>query len=159
MAVRGFPAWSLIFAGIVGVLLSSCDASPQVFVRDTRPPDYPQLARMARVEGNVSVSLEIGADGKVLTASGTGSPILARAAEANARLWSFGFLKKPRKFPFRCSVLYTYKLVEPPVAYSVCPAVIFHLPDRVEIISQPPHWEPSTGGICQANSPPPANRE
>jgi len=99
---------------------------------------------MARLEGTVSVSLAIGPDGKVLSAHGAGAhPLLVQAAEENVRNWAFGFAGRPRRFPFRWTILYAYKLADSAVQ-PACPTVVMHLPTRVEITSVAPHLEPES---------------
>ena len=135
---------SSLLGALVGsfVLMAACQPRSQIYVRDVVVPDYPWIALMARMEGTVSISLDIGADGKVQAVHAAGAdPLLMRAAEDNVRNWSFGFAGKPRGLPVRWTVLYVYKLagstVQPP-----CPTVTMHLPDRVEITSAAPQMEP-----------------
>lgn len=125
-------------------LMTACQPRSQIYVRDVVVPDYPRIALMARLGGTVSVSLDIGLDGKVLAAHGAGAPpLLIKAAEENARNWTFGFAGRPRTFPFRWTLLYTYKLVDSAVQ-PPCPTVVLHLPDRVEITSVAPEMEPGS---------------
>jgi TonB family protein len=114
----------------------------QIYVRDIVVPDYPRIALRARTEGTISISFDIGADGKVLAAhAARADPLLMRAADENVRNWSFGFAGKPAQIPVRWTVLDVYKLVgstvQPP-----CPTVPMYLPDRVEVTSVTPEMEP-----------------
>ena len=109
---------------------------------------------MARLQGSVSIEIEIGADGKVASAKAAGGdPILQRAAEKNLRLWRFDSPRDAKNLPLRHSIVYVYKLVD---AYMKCPDIVFHLPDRVEISEEPAKLEandahkgsPSHEGKC-----------
>lgn len=56
----------------------------------TAPLKYPRAARMAHIEGKVSVRAVIVPDGTVAHAYATeGNPLLARAAEESVRLWRY----------------------------------------------------------------------
>lgn len=67
-------------------LLSSVPLSPEVFVL----PDYPLLARMARVGGEVSFTIEIDANGGVANlAIESGHPILRAAVKKVVNEWKF----------------------------------------------------------------------
>jgi hypothetical protein len=136
----------LLVALLGGVsLLIACQQRTQIYVRDVVPPDYPRIGLVARVEGTVTVSLDVGSDGKVLAAHGAGAPpLLIKAAEQNVRNWTFGFAGRPRTFPYRWTVLYDYKLVDSDVQ-PACPTIVMHLPDRVEITSMAPRLEPESG--------------
>ena len=145
---KDFHAHSVVMLAATGVLITAlstaCRSAPQVFVRDAVAPEYPRIAEMALIQGGVNVTVEIGEDGRVLTATGSGPPILVRAAEANARSWVFGFSRRPRRFPVRWRLFYTYKLRETAVDYPVCPTVVFHPPHHVDIETTPPHVEPES---------------
>jgi hypothetical protein len=69
---------------VLAVVLS-CSAfswSADVKVKDIPIPEYPPLARMALLEGEVTVVIDIAGDGRVISAKGAGGdPILQRAAE------------------------------------------------------------------------------
>jgi hypothetical protein len=54
------------------------------------PPDYPMLARLARVEGPVSFTFAIAADGSVANLQFvSGHPMLRKPVEASAATWRF----------------------------------------------------------------------
>jgi TonB family protein len=118
-----------------------CWSTDLIIVKDIVVPNYPPLARMARLQGSVSVDIEISADGKVVSAKATGGdPILQRAAEKNIRLWTFDFTTGVKKFPLKHTVVYIYRMAH---VYTKCPDVVFHLPDRVEISEEPAALEPN----------------
>ena len=117
----------------------------QICVRHLPVPGYPRLARMARLQGSVSVELEIGADGKVLSAKGSGAHrLLARASEENIRQWSFGAVpggaaSVPAR---RHRVIYVYKLEGKEECYDSPPIVVLDLPDRIQVTGHPPEPQP-----------------
>lgn len=124
-------------------LSALCRAAEPVWVRDIVVPDYPILAKMALLQGSVRVDIEIGPDGKVLLAKGSGGdPILLRAAENNVSRWSFVVASEVKDFPLKHTVIYLYKIQGERVVNPECPTVVLHLPDRVEITAQPPTLYP-----------------
>jgi len=126
-----------LFLTLCGTAL--CWSADYPRVKDVPIPKYPPLARMAQLEGAVTVEVEIGADGRVTSAKSTGGhAILQRAAEENARLWTFGVITNGGEFPIRHTIIFDYKIVGNRVAYPDCPQVVLHLPNSVEITSQPP---------------------
>ena len=87
--MRLLPLCLLVSQGI-------CFGADQLCVRNLAVPEYPRLAVMARIQGEVKVEVEIGTDGKVLSAkarvpSGAPKPaeLLSRAAEKNIIGWIF----------------------------------------------------------------------
>ena len=116
-----------------------CLGEQRVVVKDVVVPAYPPLAKTAKLEGSVPVEIEINADGKVISAKGKGGdPILQRAAEENIRLWTFQPSEDHTQNPVKHTIIFDYKIVGKRVAIPSCPAVLLHLPDRVEISAQPP---------------------
>lgn len=123
-----------------------CSAAEPLRVRDVVVPDHPVVAKVALLEGSVRVDLEIAADGKVLTAkSSGGDKILLRAAENNVRRWSFVVPSEVKDFPLKHTMTYVYKIQGKRVVNPECPTVVLHLPDRIEIIAQPPILYPGSG--------------
>lgn len=122
---------------------ASCFAG-QLCVHDLTVPGYPNLAKMAQIEGRVTVSIEIAADGKVISAKATGGhEVLLRATERSVREWSFWPPAGVKEFPVRHSITYIYRIVGKPVLEPPPPTVLFHLPDTVEITAQPPELQPN----------------
>ena len=112
-------------------------------VRRIVVPGYSGLARMAWLQGELRVEIEIDAYGKVISAKGTGAhPLLLEEAEKNLRQWIFGPFHKGIKFPIRHSVIYIYALKGKEVYRAPPPKVVLELPDRVSITSQPPEPQP-----------------
>lgn len=83
------------------------------------------------------VKVQIGADGTVLSAKGSSAePLLAVAAEENARLWVFD---PPRggHFPLEHTITYVFRLVGEPSQTSTVFFVQPHLPDSIEVEARP----------------------
>jgi TonB family protein len=115
-----------------------------VCVRHVVVPDYPPLARMARLQGSVSVEVEIGADGKVLSVKSTGSHnLLASASASNAWQWTFRPAPPGGKSGSTyLTITYVYKLEGKEVNYLPTPSVTLDLPHKVEITTHPPQMQP-----------------
>jgi len=127
--------WALI---CVFIATSSLRAGEQLCVRDLVIPDYAPLAWMAKVQGKVVLDIQILANGHVgdVKASG-GHHLLQTEAVKNIRKWTFGNFPAGSKFPVHHQVVYVYKLEGKPRSDNR-PAYVFHLPDYVEIVTNPP---------------------
>jgi TonB family protein len=75
-------------------------------------PLYPPIARQARMQGKISVVLEVGANGSVIHARAErGNPILAQAAEQAARQWRYSpYAAVPGKPPRTTVVNFDFNL-------------------------------------------------
>ncbi len=61
----------------------------QPFLASAQLPFYPQLARMARVQGTVELDVTVSPEGKVLAAKAvSGNPLLRTEAERNVKTWT-----------------------------------------------------------------------
>jgi hypothetical protein len=106
-----------------------------VYVKHIEVPEYGRMARLARLDGKVTLSITIDAGGKVIQAEGTGAPrILCEQSEKNVRLWTF---TKPTHAPVAQTIVYEYVL-EGPAAEDYYSHATFDLPDRVKISSRVP---------------------
>jgi len=115
-----------------------CTGAEPPCVKKVVVPDYPNLAYFARLQGSVSVQIEIGRHGEVLSARASGADkLLTQAAEKNVLLWSFLPPPKSASVPVKHTVLYVYKIRGKPVAYNPEPVVVLYPPDRVEITIRP----------------------
>jgi TonB family protein len=117
-------------------------------------PEYPDEARIDGIQGTVEVQIEIGVDGKVTFANGSGKHyVLIRAAEDNARQWVFGSFPAKSEFPMYRWVTYVFRLEGHPTEVATePPGVKTDLPDRIEIIATPVHpdewiFTPSSGKL------------
>jgi len=125
------------------VLLSTvlCQGGVERCVRHMVVPGYPRVARMARLEGIVNVQVEIRADGKVISATGSGAnDLLNRASEENVREWLFG--RDFHEGISKQTITYIYKLQGKEEYYDSSPVVVLDLPCRVEITGHPPQPQP-----------------
>lgn len=129
---------------LIVLATATCGDAQGVCVRHLVVPGYPRLARMARLQGSVSVDVKIDADGTVASAKGSGSSkLLERAAEQNLRQWTF----YPRPTKGGCSftrltIIFVYRLEGREEYYDPPPRVIMELPSHVQIISNPPEPQP-----------------
>jgi hypothetical protein len=129
---------------LVGVVFSVAAAWGQsVFVNNPVIPTYPALATGALLQGEITVEIEIGKDGRVLSAKASGgNEILLRATEKNISAWTFGLTSETKSFPVKHTIIYVYKLVGERTRDTGCTSVVFHLPDRIEISARPPTITP-----------------
>jgi TonB family protein len=101
-------------------------------------PDYPLQARAENKQGTVVVTVLIGADGKVISAKGSGPHwLLVQAAEENARGWLFGPFPAIGEYPIEHKITYVYKLEGKPQFVVIRPIVKTQLPNRIDIVSTP----------------------
>ena len=136
---------SLFLFAFFLLTVGACRAAEDICVRHVVVPGYPRLARMARLQGSVTIEVEVGTDGTVTsTKASAASKLLARASEENVRLWTFcapaatGSLASSHT-----TITYTYKLEGNEEYYDPPPKVVLDLPSRVEITSHPPEAQPS----------------
>ena len=121
---------------VVLVCLAGC--SRRLRVEYLPEPDYPPSAQFQKLQGTVTVDVLIAADGKVISATGSGAaPTLQQAAEDNAKQWSFGPFPAVSQFPIHHTIKYVYTLEGKPVYVRTIPRVTTHLPDRVDVIATP----------------------
>jgi len=117
---------------------SLCFGAEHLCVRDILVPQYPLLARLAKVQGSVSLELEVENDGKIVSAKGSGPDrLLVEEAENNVRQWSFAPSTAKESARRHHTIIYVYRLEGQPVDYNPVPTVWLHLPDRVEIVTRP----------------------
>lgn len=95
-------------------------------------PEYPDLARRARVQGTVKVRAHFDSTGAVIfTEVIDGNPALTEEAKHNLSRWSFA----PGK-PNVVEVVYEFRLRDQDVKYTPpCTSTSFDLPNRVLVIS------------------------
>jgi hypothetical protein len=97
-------------------------------VRHIVSPGYPRLARIAQLQGPISVDVWIAPDGKIVSAKASGAhQLLLRETEDNVRKWIF----EPS------AIHYRYILTGKQMYADPVPAVSFDLPNEVEIRSNP----------------------
>ena len=84
-------------------------ASQQPCVLHLQSPEYPPLARQARIEGKVEVTIRISKDGEVtVVGEPKGQPLLAGTAAMNLKTWKFSTTNAVD--PVDLTVTYEYRL-------------------------------------------------
>lgn len=125
-----FLVLSLCFVG----LIAPAQNRKEVTVKYIAPPIYPAIARTANLQGTVRIKVEVGPDGKVISAKASGAHnLLDHVAEENIREWTFDPSAGASKF----EVTYVYRLEGDATVYAKAPRIILELPSRVEIVAQP----------------------
>jgi TonB family protein len=102
---------------------------------------YPDIARLAAIQGTVAVQIIISSDGGVSTANAvSGHPVLKQATEKNIRRWRFD----PSSAGNRpLTVKYEFRLELPRTTdYRPESQNIFELPTSVTVISNFPEPQP-----------------
>lgn len=95
--------------------------------------EYPEVARLAQISGEVRVRAAISDDGQVSSVSADGPNLLKEAAVENCKRWRF--------FPYKARevvITYQFQLDEPKMSNRPVSQVVFDLPDRVIIHSHAP---------------------
>jgi TonB family protein len=103
-------------------------------------PIYPPLARVARIQGNVTLKVTIDANGNVYNVEVADDPahqareMLVQSASNNMMRWTF---EKPPAAPFIQLVVYQYKFDRSLPANNNNPITQVHidLPDRVTVLA------------------------
>ena len=99
-------------------------------------PRYPEIARMAQIEGKVEARITIAADGTVpMVETHSGDAILRKEVEGNIRRWRFAPPTESQELTQ--TIEFIFELEEPRREHA-CARVSFSLPARVRIVSNPP---------------------
>lgn len=94
-------------------------------------PSYNNVARFARLQGDVAVQVTVGSDGRITSAKATGdSSLLRDEAEKNARTWIFESGESRA-----LEIHYIFHLEEPEVQNNPPARVTFDLPEHVTVVS------------------------
>jgi TonB family protein len=127
-----FTLWLLLTLNPQGAVDATC-------VKHIVVPGYPHLARVATLQGTVTVEIEIDSDGSVTSKRSSGpNDLLRRASEENAARWTFCPASSETVARKR-SIVYIYKLEGPKeYPYDSAPIVSIDLPNHVEIVAHPP---------------------
>jgi len=111
------------------------NCNPMLGVRKCVSPDYPNVARLAQISGDVRLLAKVSEDGRVETVDVlSGPPILAKYAQKNLLSWHYTNLPKEEKI----EVVYHYRLRGPKIYSPVVPSVSIESPTEVVITSNPP---------------------
>ena len=117
---------------------ASLGAREHLCVRDLVIPDYAPLAWMAQLQGKVVLDVQILANGHVADVRTSGGHRLLQAeAKKNIFKWTFGNFPAASRFPIHHRIVYVYRLEGKPRSENR-PTFVFHLPDYVEITTNPP---------------------
>jgi TonB family protein len=101
----------------------------QLGLRTFEAPEYPTVARQARIQGEVHLRLTVGGDGKIVSVeSSTGPAILVAQAKSNVLQWTY----TPTGQPMKLEVVYTFRLEKPEMERTPTPRI--HLESPVHII-------------------------
>jgi TonB family protein len=116
------------------ILLACCavwgqDPPSHLGLRKFIAPEYPAVARQARIQGEVHLSITVDSDGKVVSVeSSSGADILVASAKANIVRWSY----TPNGEFMKLNVVYTYRLEKPETERA--PAIKIELESPVHVI-------------------------
>ena len=113
---------------------SNAVASTQVlpYVLNMGVPFYPPIARAARIEGVVHISVTTDGDRVVATRVEDGPRLLAEGAEKNAKTWEFA---KHSGTTF--TVTYRFRLTKNSNSGFIREKLILQLPTEIEVLSPP----------------------
>lgn len=150
--------WGVVAGlAVLGVALSyfGCARNASLGVAKFVSPQYPYVARVYHLTGLVNLRVQIGPDGKVVSAKGSGAAhVLVDAGERNVSQWQF-HVPRSGLFPVVLTVVYDFKLVGKPSVVGLTKAELIS-PNRVCIEDQPvsehvPEGIPA-GGILDCSS-------
>jgi TonB family protein len=125
---------------VCSILLACCtllgqEPPAQMGLRSFLAPEYPPVARQARIQGDVRLSVTVGTDGRVVSVeSSTGPHILAAHAKANVVRWSYTLIGQPMKL----NVVYTFRLEKPETERAPAPTIELESPTHIIITSNLP---------------------
>jgi len=130
------PTNALVVLAVFVTCLPAYAQCRFVYVKSLAPPNYPPIAKLAKLQGTVKVKLKLAANGKIMSASASGADqILNGASKENAIQWVFSSdAAKPQGCDL--TITYVYKLEGEP-SYNPRERLILELPTRVELIAQP----------------------
>jgi TonB family protein len=138
--------WALIiFASMASTHAQDSAISPQHM---ELPSGYPNVARLARLQGTITVKLTISGDGEVVAAEATSSddllrahPQLQREAEKLSRRWKFICLTCAKDSTHPYALVFSYKLEGKDSQYADTHIAV-DWPNRVTVTANPPLANP-----------------
>ncbi|MCU1309131.1 MAG: TonB family protein [Candidatus Angelobacter sp.] len=133
---------------VIGCALSAAAVAQEhkISVQKFEPPVYPQIAKQARITGEVKLALEVAADGSVTGVKVlSGHPMLVPAALNNVKLWKFHCDDCGYGLSFQHALIYRFHL-KPVTGNARCvsgiglgsPVACYLLPDNVELFIEEP---------------------
>jgi TonB family protein len=118
---------------------SHSQGSPDYYIASLQMPCYPPLARQAKVQGQIKVTIETGEDGTVRSAQAAeGNALLQAASLTNVRTWKFGGGQGADLSRLKTTIVFDYRLVGEPGWERCATHVNFDSWNRVEIVGHPP---------------------
>lgn len=124
-----------VLCGVGGSQARAWSTGDVVCAKHVLAPSYPRLAWLARLTGTVSLDVQVAADGRVRSATGSGAhKLLNSTAEENIREWTFC----PSSEGVTLEVTYVFRFEGQGQNEQSPPRVLLDLPNRVEIIAHPP---------------------
>ncbi len=117
-------------------LLRAQEAPPNnLGVRTFVSPDYPIVARQARIQGDVDLNVTIDSTGQIVSVDSVSGPeALVSYAKANIVRWTYTPIGKVLKL----KVIYTYRLEKPEMEFRPTPRIELISPIHVLITSNFP---------------------
>src|SRR6476620_10236094 len=118
---------------------------PLVYVKHLEPPlKYPALARLAQLQGTVTLKLRISHDGKVLVAEASTTdfllsqhPVLQSITAELVKKWTFGCIDCSADATYEHVLKFIYKLEGQPKQFDDT-SVVMDLPNEVTVTASPP---------------------
>jgi len=108
------------------------------------PTGYPNVARIARLQGTITVKLTISGDGNVVAAEATNlddllrtHPLLQNEAEQLSRQWTFTCINCAKESAYTYSLVFSYRLEGKASQYADSKVAV-DLPNRVTVTANPP---------------------
>ena len=127
---------------LVFVLFTFTSASSvaQLCVQRLVAPIYPRLARVAQIQGKVTVEVTVASGGKIVVGKARGPKLLVENSKANLRHWILcPDATSQRSF----TITYTYLLQGRQQYHGGSADVVFQLPQSVTITARPYEPQPS----------------
>jgi TonB family protein len=134
---------SILLMFLAATVAASSQSAADLRVKHMVVPVYPRLAWFAQLQGTVNVDIEVGADGRVMSARATGThKLLDQAAEENVRNWLFAPTNVVGASATKLTVQYVYKLEGKKQHELSTPEITLDLPNSITIVAPPPEPEP-----------------
>ena len=133
-AMKVAPAWLIFFLGC-GVVVSQT-AGNELRVRRIVSIEYPRIARLASVQGNVELMASIAQDGAVQGIRNvSGSAFLVQAAKDGLSKWLFTGCSSGSVCEIK--IVFSFVILEGPCEYSPSSQFEADSPEHVTIRSKP----------------------
>jgi hypothetical protein len=125
----------LVILGFVCSVILAAHAQEGLAIQKLTCPEYPELARHARVEGDVHLIVVLGTDGTVKSLRAINGPkILSDSAAKNVMTWRYISQGSEREI----AVIYRYRLEGARTRDRESSQVTLQSSTLIEILSRPP---------------------